>query len=182
MRRLSPAALRRLGSDAIPTQAAHLTYTPEGLLDHLLVTRKLPASLLHIGDGAALRYHASPPPAVFAGPPPCGMLRVLNSLAGSRSTALPYGMLQVGDGAALRSHASPPPAVCFRFVSEQACGVTPAPPYGMLQVGETTAALRCHASPPPALAFTRYCNAQYCMVYGVKTGGRKGVECCAIEM
>ena len=31
-RRLSPAALRRLGSDAIPTQAAHLTYTPEGVM------------------------------------------------------------------------------------------------------------------------------------------------------
>jgi len=35
---------------------------------------------------------------------------------------------------------------------------------------------------PPDLAFTRCCNAQYCMVYGVKTGGRKGVECCAIVM
>ena len=32
------------------------------------------------------------------------------------------------------------------------------------------------------LAFTRYCNAQYCMVYGVKTGRRKGVECCAIVL
>jgi len=33
-----------------------------------------------------------------------------------------------------------------------------------------------------ALAFTRYCNAQYCMVYGVKTGGRKGVAYCAIVL
>jgi len=24
------------------------------------------------------------------------------------------------------------------------------------------------------LAFARYCNAQYCIVYGVQTGGRKG--------
>jgi len=31
-RRLSPAALQRLGSDAIPTQAARLTYTPEGVM------------------------------------------------------------------------------------------------------------------------------------------------------
>jgi len=31
-RRLSPAALQRLGSDAIPTQAAHLTYTREGVM------------------------------------------------------------------------------------------------------------------------------------------------------
>jgi len=31
-RRLSPAALRRLGSDANPTQATHPTYTPEGVM------------------------------------------------------------------------------------------------------------------------------------------------------
>jgi len=31
-----------------------------------------------------------------------------------------------------------------------------------------------------ALAFTRYCNAQYCLVYGMKTGGRKGVAYCAL--
>jgi len=31
-RRLSPAALRRLGSDAIPTQAAHLTHTPKDVM------------------------------------------------------------------------------------------------------------------------------------------------------
>jgi len=29
-------------------------------------------------------------------------------------------------------------------------------------------------SPRPALAFTRYCYYQYCMVYSIQTGGRKG--------
>ena len=28
------------------------------------------------------------------------------------------------------------------------------------------------------LAFTRYCNVQYCMLYGVKTGDQKVVEYC----
>jgi len=41
----------------------------------------------------------------------------------------------------------------------------------------------CHTCIPMyQLAFTRYCNAHYCMLYGVKTGGRKGVEYCAIAM
>ena len=30
------------------------------------------------------------------------------------------------------------------------------------------------------LAFTRYCYAQYCMVYSMHKGGRRGVEYCAI--
>jgi len=30
------------------------------------------------------------------------------------------------------------------------------------------------------LAFTRYCNAQYCVVHSVKTGGRRGVVYCPI--
>ena len=43
--------------------------------------------------------------------------------------------------------------------------------------------LVCYArSGARLLAFTRYCNAHYCMVYGVKTGGRKGVKYCAIVM
>jgi len=37
---------------------------------------------------------------------------------------------------------------------------------------------RSTRTPGPSLAFTRYCNAQYCMVHGVKTNGRKGVEYC----
>jgi len=42
--------------------------------------------------------------------------------------------------------------------------------------------IRYFIPPPRILAFTRYCNAQYRMVYGVKTGGRKGVEYCAIGL
>jgi len=36
--------------------------------------------------------------------------------------------------------------------------------------------------PPASLAFTRHCYSQYCMVYGMKTGGRRGVEYCAIVL
>jgi len=35
---------------------------------------------------------------------------------------------------------------------------------------------------PAYLAFTRYCYAQYCMVYGIKTGDRRGVEYRAIAL
>jgi len=38
----------------------------------------------------------------------------------------------------------------------------------------TVTAVTVTAQVRPGLAFTRYCNAQYCMVYGVKTGARKG--------
>jgi len=32
------------------------------------------------------------------------------------------------------------------------------------------------------LSLSRYCNAQYCRVYGMKTGGRKGVAYCALVL
>ena len=35
---------------------------------------------------------------------------------------------------------------------------------------------------PPTLAFTRYCQYQYSMVYGIQTEGRGRVMCCAIVL
>jgi len=56
-RRLSPAALQRLGSDPIPTQAAHLTYTPEGVKTILVVYTDIDqAGVTRFEDGRICAY------------------------------------------------------------------------------------------------------------------------------
>jgi len=55
----------------------------------------------------------------------------------------------------------------FRVASLPPTGIRSLPPISLLPFS-------CR------LAFTRYCHCQYCMVYGIDTGGRVGVVYCAL--
>jgi len=54
------------------------------------------------------------------------------------------------------------------------------PPDIHVPIQTLTPSPRVKGSAKEYLAFTRDCYAQYCMVYGIQTRGRRGVEYCAI--